>query len=551
MTGDATPLLPAPLPFLPPRGYRTRWLAIALMIAAPLAFGALALFLGQDANWDLRNYHWYNAYAFLNHRFGFDLLPSQTPYFYNPIIDVPFYLMGTHASARFTAYILGCVQGCNYILLFMLAHATLIIPNARHKLIVCISLALLGMLGGGGIAMLGTVFYDNVTSLGLFASALLVLRFYEPIMLIKLPRAFGLALLCGIPAGLMMGLKLPSVIFCVGLCFALLCVGGSWQRRFLASFAFGCGVLIGFAVTYGYWGWFLESHFGNPFFPYFNQYFKAPLAPLDSARDTAFVTRSFFDAIFFPFIFADSPYRVGEIPWRDWRIPILYVLLPLAVIIRLSFGRTRQHPATLAVPFAARYLLWAAVLTYAAWLAMFCIYRYAIPLEMLTPLLIVLSVGLLPVKNQTRAMFAGFILLVIALSIQPGNWSRRSAWLDHTVEADIPPLPENANLMILMAGFEPYSHLLPLFPPDIPFVRIQSNFSSPDQDKRINAVIHNIVDNHKGQFKILIPPWQKIVAEETLAHFRLAMVWEACQTVRDRLYDDQPLALCPVVRQLR
>src|SRR4030095_718030 len=42
-------------------------------IAVPLAFGALAIALGQDANWDLRNYHWYNPYALLTGRFRFDL----------------------------------------------------------------------------------------------------------------------------------------------------------------------------------------------------------------------------------------------------------------------------------------------------------------------------------------------------------------------------------------------------------------------------------------------------------------------------------------------
>ena len=59
-----------------------------------------ALVLGQDANWDLRNYHWYNAYALLNGRYGIDLLPAQTPTFYNPALDVPFYLLATHVPAQ-------------------------------------------------------------------------------------------------------------------------------------------------------------------------------------------------------------------------------------------------------------------------------------------------------------------------------------------------------------------------------------------------------------------------------------------------------------------
>src|SRR5271169_3095886 len=106
--------------FLPPKEHRARFLAVALLTLAPFAFGALAVFLGQDANWDLRNYHWYNAYAFLNNRYGVDLLPSQTPYFYNPTLDLPFYILATHVPAMVAGFALGFIQGLNFVLLFML-----------------------------------------------------------------------------------------------------------------------------------------------------------------------------------------------------------------------------------------------------------------------------------------------------------------------------------------------------------------------------------------------------------------------------------------------
>ncbi|HEU0118427.1 MAG TPA: hypothetical protein VFR09_07315, partial [Alphaproteobacteria bacterium] len=94
---------------LPPSPPRIRRLALTILVLAPFFFGLLALYLGQDANWDLRNYHWYNAYAFLNGRYGFDMLPSQTPYFYNPLLDVPFYLLATHIHAKTAGFILGWV----------------------------------------------------------------------------------------------------------------------------------------------------------------------------------------------------------------------------------------------------------------------------------------------------------------------------------------------------------------------------------------------------------------------------------------------------------
>ena len=508
----------------------------------------LALALGQDKNWDLRNYHYYNAYAFLNDRYALDLLPAQTPSFYNPLMDVPFFELATHVSARAAAFVLGCVQGLNFILLFALAYATLIVPNARHKVIVCGALAALGILGGGGIALIGTTFGDNITSLGVLASAALIVRHLERLTLDKPSRVFGLAFCFALPMGLMVGLKLPCVIYAVGLCGGLLFVGG-WRRGFMLSFAFGLGILAGMAATFGPWGYFLETRYGSPFFPYFNGLFHSPLAPPVSGRDVEYVPHSWSEYFTLPFIFGRYPFRVGEIEWRDWRIPMLYVLLPLAVMLRLFFGRSRAQMDALATRYAARYLLAAFAIAYAVWLGMFGIYRYAVTLEMIAPLLIVFAVGMLPLKISTRALVAGFMLAIVSASIHAGDWGRRTAWLDRFVEARIPPLGDTSHLMILMAGIEPYSHLIPEFPPEIGFTRIESNFSAPDQDKGINLLIHRRVDAHRaagGRFLMLIPNWQNKVADEALGYFGLRLGAGACQSVTDRLNNDMAMNLCPV-----
>ena len=534
---------------VPPRPHKARLMAFLFLILAPFACGALVLALGQDYNWDLRNYHWYNAYALLNGRYGIDILPSQTPWFYNPALDVPFYLLATHAPARVAGFALGFVQGLNLVFLFMLAHATLIVPNPRHKVIICAMLATMGILGGGGIALLGATFYDNVTSLGMFLSALLVVRHWERLATHDLSRSMARMFLFALPAGLMMGLKLPSVIFCVGLCFAILFINGDFRRRFMLSFAFGLGVLAGAAITLGPWAAFLDTHFYSPLFPYFNDHFHSPLAPPTSARDIQFVPINWTDRLLFPFIFTRYPMRVGEIPWRDLALPALYVLLPLALVVRLLFGRVRERSDVFARTHAARYLLWSSIITYVAWLFMFGIYRYLVPLEMLAPLLLAITMGMLPLRVGTRALLTAVVLLAVVATIQPGNWGRRATWTAHTVEANIPPLGDTSHLMLLMAGFEPYSHLVTLFPPEVPVIRIQSNFASPDQDKGINQVIRARVEAHKaakGRFLMLIPPWQHGLASGALRFFGLAMSPQTCQKVVDHLYDDNALDLCAV-----
>jgi hypothetical protein len=524
-------------------------LALAILLIAPFAFGFLALALGQDANWDLRNYHWYNAYAFLNNRYDRDLLPSQTPFFYNPLLDVPFFWVATHTPAKIAGFFLGWVQGLNFILLFMIAHATLIIPNPRHKTIICAALATLGMLGGGGIAQIGTTFGDNITSIGLLLSAALAVRHLERLSIDTAANALPLAFLFGLPAGMMMGLKLPGVIYNLGLCAGYLFIGGGLKRRVMLAFCFGLGVLVGIAVTLGYWMYFLQTHFDSPLFPYFNQIFKSPLEPAVSARDIEYSPHGWRDYLLMPYLFSFHPFRVGEIYWRDWRLPALYTLVPIAILLRLFFGRSRAPVDALAASYAARYLMACFIIAYLSWLVMFTIYRYAVPLEMIAPLLIVFAVAMLPLKLSTRGLIAAFILAIVSASVQPGNWHRRAAWLDHFVEASIPNLGNASNLMVLMAGIEPYAHLLPEFPPEASFVRIQSNFSSPEQDKGINRLIRERIVAHRlsgGRFMMLIPPWQKQIADDALGFYNLKLAPEPCQSVTDKLFDDKEMSLCPI-----
>lgn len=530
---------------LPPADDRARYVVFLLLFLAPLLFGGLALLLGQDANWDLRNYHWYNAYAFLNGRYGFDLLPSQIPYFYNPLLDIPFYLLATHVPAKVAGFVLGAVQGLNFVLLFLISFSALEIETSYRKILISAFLAALGMFGGEGLSLIGTTFGDNLTSLGVLLAVLLIIHNHKRLLLDRPQKAYALIFGFGILPGLMMGLKLPEVIFCVGTCFALLFAGGAWQRRFMLSLFFGFGILLGVALSLGHWAWALQVHFGNPLFPYFNDTFKSPMLGNINLRDTKFLPHNVFEAISFPFLFAENPLRVGEIPWRDWRIPILYIVLPLSIFMR--FALPIQSREILTRSYATRYLLWMGGISYVAWLGMFAIYRYIVPIEMLAPLLILCALALWPVSNRTRLVVTTLLLFVIASSITPGNWTRRTSWSDHFVETGIPSLGNTSNLMILMAGIEPYAHLIPQFPPEIPFVRIQSNFSDPGQANGMNQLIHNRVDAHKGRFMILIPQWNEKDAERAMGYFGLHFAPQPCQKVEDRLYDVSPMELCSVI----
>ncbi|MGB4102236.1 MAG: hypothetical protein WBK91_10075 [Alphaproteobacteria bacterium] len=535
---------------LMPQRYRPGWrLAKGLIIAVPLACAGLAVWFGQDANWDLRNYHWYNAYAFLNDRHGYDLLPSQTPFFYNPIIDVPLYLLNFLGPARFSGAVLGLVQGLNFIPLFMLCHAMLNLPHPIHRVGAAAALAILGMAGGGGLAQIGTTFYDNVVSIGLLTSLLLLATnlpyLYKHPTRNLLPRVFAY----GIPAGLALGLKLTLLPFCAALFPALLLTGGTMRQRLRLGLAFGCGMALGLVVTQGYWMWFLWTQYQNPIFPYFNQIFGSPYAPPTSARDTQFIPGTWLDVLTFPLQFAQNPKLVGEILWRDYRIPALYLLLPICSVIAWVVGRRRDASLAIAPALPTRFLLWFAVFGYIFWLALFSIYRYLVVLEMLAPLLIVLSLGLLPLRRNPKFLAAAGLLLVLAVTVKPGDWGH-APWSAKFVTVLTPSIAAPEQTLLLMGGYEPYSHIIPGLPPEMAVVRFQSNFTDPTKGNTgINAAIRTRIAQHQGAYLMVLPAWQVPHSDHiqiALATYNLRFLAQSCQAYPDNMGNS--FAYCPVER---
>lgn len=488
-------------------------------MAAPALIGLLGVMLGQDVSWDLRNYHWYNAYAFVNGRYGFDLMPSQIQFFFNPLLDVPFYLLASHVPPKLAFFVLGCVQGLNFVLLFMLAHMMLDIPGAVRKVAACAALAGMGMLGGMGISEIGTVFNDNVTSLGILLSALLVVR--------GLPLSPLRAGLCGLPAGLMAGLKLTVAPFSAGLCLALLFLPVGARRNVALAFAFGCGALAGFLAAYGHWGLFLWRDFGSPMFPVFNAIFRSPYYSTGYVTTALHTPKELFEILAFPFLFGADPSLVNEAAWRDWRIPALYALVLLPAL-RAFFG---------APPGDARrrYLLVAVMLAYVLWLAVFRIYRYLLPLEMLAPLLIVFCIGALPWTERRRAVVAFLVLLALAATVQPADWGRKRQWSRAMVDFSPPPLPPDAMLLMVAEG-QGMAYLLPAFPPGVPAVNITHRRHYEERGHGLYRLIDRKIREHRGPFALLMPDGQEEEARRALGDFGLLP--GACQKVPDGLHEE-------------
>ncbi len=529
-----------------PTDRRPRTAALAFLLLAPPLYGLFGLALGMDANWDLRNYHWYNAYALLTGRLGMDMLPAQMPSFYNPLLDVPFYLLATHLPARAAGFVWGTLHGLNLALAFLLAHATLRTGTAWGRVALAGLLAVMAGFGGGTLGLLGTTFHDNMVSLGVLGALVVVAGSLPRLMDGPAPGAFARVVAAGLMAGAAMGAKNPTVIYAVGLCLAFLALPARPWRRLWLSFFFGIGVLGGLVLGGGFWMANLWVEYGNPVFPHMNHIFKSPFAALSGYVNVSFFPESRLERLLFPLVFPFAPLKVGEVPFFDLRVLVLFLLVPVAAALAL-IGRAGGRPsADLADGAATRYLLAAVAVVYALWAAMFCIYRYLVPLEMLAPLAIVMAAGLLPVPRRAALALAAALLLLVQATARPADWGR-VPWSAHWVQAEVPPIGNPDDTMVLMAGYWAISHVIPAFPPRIPFVRIQSNFLQPDSvGNGYLALMKDKVGAHRGRFLMLSTIPDTPGAAKATALLGLRVDQDDCRTIPNNL--GEPLNLCAVQR---
>jgi hypothetical protein len=526
-------------------------------LLGPLLFSCLSLYLGQDANWDLRNYHFYNAYSYLFHRFDFDVVPAQIATFYNPLLYVPFYKLVTNFSPQVVGCILGAIQGLNFPILIGIARCT--VSRDTLSWWWYYPVALIGVLGAANISETGTLFADNLVSLLILSSLWLFMANYRFLTERKMSDAFRLIGFGGLLVGAAVGLKQPAGIFAVGYCLAFLVIPVSFWRRIFLAFFFGLGVLAGIAASGGYWMYSLWTRFANPLFPYFNQYFQSPMATFADYRDARFLPAGLQDTLLFPFLIVMDPLRTGEISFRDLRFVVFSVVLILALLF-LIWQILRHHKVfreAVKIGSSAEmlrykwlFLLSGSLFAYGVWLKLFGVYRYLLPLEMLAPLGILLLIKTFPWRPIVQNCTIFFCAIVILVTLQPGNWGR-VAWGEKYFGVEPPPLTDPARTMVLMTGVDPTAYVIPFFPETVRFVRIQSYFTGPtDNPNGFDLHMRDLISKQRGPLYVLYRAYEKDASVEALNAYGLAIDSESCKELRPHIEEHLkfPLNFCALTR---
>ncbi|WP_424681617.1 glycosyltransferase 87 family protein [Frateuria sp. YIM B11624] len=457
------------------RAYRRAFLWL------PLLLGLASLALGQDSNWDLRNYHLYNPYAWLHGRIGTDLAPAGMQSYFNPLLDV--FQAGLYRAlpAPLVGFLLGWLQGLNAILLIAIGRRVLPSGTAARTVV---GLAAAGCMAAGFLSELGNAMGDNLTALLVLGGFLLVLGSDGTHERRRL-------LAAGVLVGLATGLKLTNALYALGLGVTLLLVPARQGRRLLPALWLGVGGVAGLALTSGYWFWHLWQLFGNPLFPQFGSLWPNPLAAGTGVADLRFLPRTPWERLAWPLLIALEPSRVSEVPLPQLAWPVLYVLF-LAWGACWAWHRWRAFEST-PLPWPARCLASFVGLGFIIWMAVFSIYRYLVPIELLAPLLCwVLLRHLLPSRWPARvAVVVVAAIAVVGLGGYRHTWGH-AGWADTAFRVEQPPLPPAAlaHGTVLLVGTEPMAWRIPFLPGALAYVGIGTNFpAGPAYRPRVQAIL--------------------------------------------------------------
>jgi hypothetical protein len=498
-----------PNPELPDPAGR-RWPASIERIALAVALPALAvlLLLGNDASWDLRNYHLYGPHAWLHGRLAIDIAAAQMQGYHNPLLDLPMYLLA-RAGAHPKLIGLWLALPAMFALWCLLRLQQKLSPAPPGPL-ARLFLLVFALSGAATWSTLGMSSNDAFLAAGMLGALVLLLDAPGP----SSARCFG----AGAIAGATAGLKLAGAFYCPALALALLCLPGSARTRATRLLMLAAGGLAGFALSYGWWGWQLWQAHANPFFPYFNQWFASPELAPQSWVDLRFRPQGPLEILLAPLRLLFRSQRFSEAGMKDPRL-----LLALLGFAWLAW-KTRAGAMRALLAFVGAAAL--------GWALQSGIYRYAIAIELLGALALMLSLARLP---RWRCAAMALALLLVSVDTRRPDWHRVDS-----VRGPMPvldgALPKDA--LVVTATGEPLGYLALALPDTVPMLGLDNNLVQPGDWHDLPRRAARRVDSHRGP--IYLAGALDAQARQRLQRWYGLDPTDHCLVVRSTL-GDQPL----------
>ncbi len=405
-----------------------------ILIICLIAAGYLSILMRQELSWDFRNYHLYGAYAFLNGRIGIDIAPSGLQSYVNPLLDIPYYLMFEYLNdyPRLVSFLMGTPAGLMAFVVYKICRSVFL-PKNKMRVFMVSAATLIGVTGASAGSLLGRTHNDITVALVVLIALYLMLD-----ILTRDARQTKKLALAGVLAGAITGLKLTAGTYVLAFALLLLIFHKRFTNPVKSFLIYSAACAAGFLVTNGFWMWILWSNFQNPFFPYFNGWFKSEFAQMVNIRDTRLLPTTIQQWLFYPWFFNVSRdpadpfgfWGACEAPYFDYRFQYLYIatvgwfIFNFAPFVRSKFNDFKSEFQDWIDFDRCMILFCFCTAAYIIWMAAFSFIRYAIAIENLCGIAIIVFLfvflfGLFRSRFIFKAIILSFIALLLSTTHYP------------------------------------------------------------------------------------------------------------------------------------
>jgi hypothetical protein len=460
---------------------QSRLSVVPLLAMCLVCAGALSVWLGQDANWDLKNYHVYNPWAALNNRAPLDLFAAGIQSYLNPTLDLPYYLLAFRwlsDKPKIVAFLAGLPFGA---LVFLVVHCAVTVlkdfaADSSRLPVTAALLAAFGVSGSATLPQVGTTFNEIQVSLLIVGGVAVILSGVAgQRKLLPISNAIWAGLLFGLAAGL----KLTAAIYAPAAVIALFVVAEPRKKAAGTLVVFCFAWSVGFVTAFGWWALQLYQWTGDPMFPMFESFFHSRWLSAGTWVDSQFKAKSLFQAIFYPFFWVHTKSRtVAEPVFSDPRFAVAMIAFGLFGAVAL-FSRARlpavgrRKGLEFKIPKTGRFVLLFVLVAYVIWVSTFSILRYAVTIEVLLGLAVGI-VGFVCARRLNLTwpasawdiFFVGLIACVAAATTYP-RWGR-TEYAETVLRVDALALDRGS---LVIAFGSPLAYVLPEIARQNPSVR--------------------------------------------------------------------------------
>jgi hypothetical protein len=427
---------------------RAVWLVLTVLTVA------WVLWAGKDLSWDIVNHHVYLPFSLFSGRFQHDLWAAGPQAYQNPVGYVPFYLL---ARSPLPSFGVAMALAATHALAALSLHRLTVVlfgasAQARPWRLLALAWAWVAPVF---LWVVGTSHTDLLAVLLLLAALAITIQGGAPGHADAAPARhfrWGHFWWAGAALGAALAIKpvyLPFAL-CTGALFALRAALGQQPWRGLAFGTLGGAAAL--LLLYGPWAAWLWVHFGNPVYPFYNQFFGSPLAPAEAWGGWRFIPDTWAGYLSRPWELAELRMFTGTESFTpDLRPLVASVLLVLVLVLAavvavvtmvamLLRARTSpQAPLAPQVPVAmaarlrqvmqrpdVQFTLFMLV-SYVWWMRSSGNSRYGLMWMLLVGLWLVrLAFSLLP-EGATRAAQALRALLLAGLLLQAGYFGTQGS----------------------------------------------------------------------------------------------------------------------------